>query len=289
MASDPVLYNQIVTFVANFMLRPMVDFANTHSDVGSTMTNLLVVPQLERPGGTQLGDPGTSIAGLAISPALLADVRPHHARRGADLAGRQPARRLHADDGAGEQRLARARAVDPVLDDLIAAHEFGHTGALVHSTAPRNLMFAGVTPGLDDCTDSLDDAQLTTLGATYGLGAAASAALVANRDRRAAARPFVPAAVVGVRARSPARAAGRRSAGDAVIRGAAVSSDGADDAGRRGALSLDAERAQAGVDPGGDQGRGLDGEQPGPDDAEGDAPAHARRVVDPADADDARR
>ena len=30
--ADPVLYNQIVTFVANFMLKPMVDFANTHSD-----------------------------------------------------------------------------------------------------------------------------------------------------------------------------------------------------------------------------------------------------------------
>jgi hypothetical protein len=74
--------------------------------------------------------------------------------------------------------LTRARSVDPVLDDLIAAHEFGHTGALVHVELPRNLMIAGVTPGYDDCSDSLDDAQLTTMAGAYGLGP--SAALLAN-------------------------------------------------------------------------------------------------------------
>ena len=71
--SDPVLCNQIVTFVANFMLKPMVDFANTHSDLGGGVTNLIVVGQLERPGGSPIGDPGTSLAGLAISPALLTE------------------------------------------------------------------------------------------------------------------------------------------------------------------------------------------------------------------------
>ena len=40
-------------------------------------------------------------------------------------------------------------------------------------------MFPGVTPGLDDCTDGLDDAQLTLMAATYGLGP--NAALLAKR------------------------------------------------------------------------------------------------------------
>ena len=54
-----------------------------------------------------------------------------------------------------------------------------------------------------------------------------------------------------------------------------------------GERNLNPQRAQAGVKRGGDQRRRLDREQPGPDDAEGDAPAHARRAVDAADADDA--
>ena len=115
---DPVLYNQVVTFVANFMLRPMVDFANTHSDVGAAMTNLIVVPQLERPGG---------------DAARRARVRRWRAwrfhrrcwpsspapcpRRRQIWAGREPARQLHADDGPRQQRARRARgAIDPVLE-----------------------------------------------------------------------------------------------------------------------------------------------------------------------------
>ena len=219
MASDPVLYNQIVIFVANFLLRPMVDFANTHSDVGSTMTNLIVVPQLERPGGAMLGEPGSSLAGLAISPALLAafgSTMPEEAQiwQGVNLpADFTPMMVL------GNDVLARARALDASLDDLITAHEFGHTGALVHSMARGNLMIPGVTPGLDNCTDSLDDAQLTTLATTYGLGpAAASAALVASgigalpAGRPASPLPFRPLSSVFPPDRLRALLAGDRQA-----------------------------------------------------------------------------
>ena len=74
----------------------------------------------------------------------------------------------------GNNVLTRARSIDPELSDLVAAHEFGHTGALVHSEVERNLMFPGVAPGIDDCTDSLDDAQLALMGASYGLGPSAA-------------------------------------------------------------------------------------------------------------------
>jgi len=185
MQQDPALYNQIVSFIANFMLRPMVDFANTHSDAGSAATNLIVVGQLERPGGTPLGDPGTSLAGLAISPALLAEfarTMPEEAQiwQGVSLpANFTPMMVL------GNNVLSRARALDPQLDDLIAAHEFGHTGALEHLEVQGNLMAPGVTPGVDDCTDSLNDSQIATMATTYGLGAAA--ALLAKRPVEAPA------------------------------------------------------------------------------------------------------
>ena len=219
------LYHQVVTFVANFMLKPMVDFANTHSDGGGAATNLIVVPQLERPGGDADQRPRDVAGGPGDLAGAAGRVRPHHARRGGDLGGREPARQLHADDGPRQQRAqARGQHRSACWTISSSSHEFGHTGALVHSLEPRNLMFQGVTPGLDDCTDSLDDAQLALMarhlrarGRRRQRGAAGEAP---GRARR---RPPVRRAAVVVHARPPARDAGRRSAGDAVIRGAALS------------------------------------------------------------------
>jgi hypothetical protein len=181
MASDPALYNQVVTYVANFLLRPMVDFASSHSDLGATVTNLIVVPQLERPGGAMISDPGTSLAGLAISPALLAEFSRTMSNDAQIWQGVTLPANFTPMMVLGNNVLTRGRAVDPVLDDLIAAHEFGHTGALVHTMVPQNLMYPGVTPGIDDCTDSLDDEQLTIMSVSYGLGpAAAATALLAK-------------------------------------------------------------------------------------------------------------
>ena len=81
----------------------------------------------------------------------------------------------------GNSVLARARKLNPNLNDLIPAHQFGHTGALVHTSVPGNLMYPNVTPGFDDCTDWLDDAQLATMRSAYGLGTLAGDAPLANR------------------------------------------------------------------------------------------------------------
>ena len=70
--ADPVLWDQILAFIANYVLRPMVDFAKQNSGAGPNVTNLVCSSDLERPGGEQVGDPGTTLAGLAISLALLA-------------------------------------------------------------------------------------------------------------------------------------------------------------------------------------------------------------------------
>lgn len=186
--SDPVLWPQVVTFITNFMLKPMVDFANTHSDAGDAATNLIVVPEMERPGGEPIGAPGTSLAGLAISPALLAEFARTMPDEAAIWAGVNLPANFTPMMALGNSVLKRAGSIDPQLRDLVASHEFGHTGALIHSLEPRNLMFQGVTPGLNDCTDSLNDAQLTLMSATYGLGrAAASGALLATAKRPTAA------------------------------------------------------------------------------------------------------
>jgi hypothetical protein len=193
--SDPVLWPQVVTFITNFMLKPMVDFANTHSEAGGAVTNLIVVPEMERPGGEPIGDPGTSLAGLAISPALLAEFARTMPDEAEIWAGVNLPANFTPMMALGSNVLKRAGSVDPQLRDLVVSHEFGHTGALIHSLEPRNLMFQGVTPGLNDCTDSLDDAQLALMRATYGLGgAAASSALLAKRPAVAPgpARPSRP-------------------------------------------------------------------------------------------------
>ena len=178
--ADP-RYNEILTFAANFIFKPMIDFATAHSDRGGAVTNLVVLPNLERPGGEAVGQPGTSLAGLSISPALLAQFAMGMSDDAKVWAGVDLPANFTPMMVLGDDVLSRARIIDPVLDDLIAAHEFGHSGALVHSMVERNLMFPSVTPGYDDCTDSLDDAQLTLVATTYGLGtSAATGALLAN-------------------------------------------------------------------------------------------------------------
>jgi hypothetical protein len=179
--ADPVLWDEILSFAAGFLLRPMVDFANQHGNAGTGVTNLAVIRDLERPGGEPLGDPGTTLAGLAISPALLAEfarAMPEEAQfwKGVNLpADFTPMMVL------SHSVLQRLNNTAPELKDLVTAHEFGHTGALTHTTVERNLMFPSVLVGFNNCTDSLDVAQLTTMRATLGLDGAASGALLANR------------------------------------------------------------------------------------------------------------
>ena len=172
----------------------------------------------------------------------------------------------------GNNVLQQARIVDPVLDDLVTAHEFGHSGALVHSMVPLNLMYPSVTPGLDDCTDSLDDAQLTMMATTYGLGAsAASGALLAGRPAAAPSGSPTGARAVLPPDRLRAMLAGDRQATRSFVEPSSTS--------RPPPTSRShSQGAQGGVDAGADQRRGLDREQPGPDDPEGDPPAHARRA-----------
>jgi hypothetical protein len=174
MASDPATYDRVLTFVANFLLKPMVDFANAHSDSGNAVTNFVLLSNLERPGGDPISQPGSSLAGLSVSPALLAEF----ARTMTDDAkiwqGVSFPPNFTPMVVLGNNVLAQARTLDLVLDDLVTAHEFGHSGGLVHSTTIGNLMYPSVSPGFDDCTDGLDDAQLTTVATNYGLGASAA-------------------------------------------------------------------------------------------------------------------
>jgi hypothetical protein len=161
---DPELYDRIVTFTLNHMLRPLLEFARQHSARGTWVTNLVLLPQLQRPGGLDLF-PGARLAGLAVSPALVqrlsTEDSPEAALwRAADL----PARftpLIFLDEGSLLEASGRA----PALRGLIAAHEFGHTGGLVHTAVRGNLM----TPGHDDCKDALTDEQLSILANSLGV------------------------------------------------------------------------------------------------------------------------
>src|SRR4051812_46947427 len=70
--ADPVLWNQIQVFVVNFMMGPLIDFATANA-AGQDVTNLVLLPNIENPNGESLGSPGESLAGLSVSPALLAE------------------------------------------------------------------------------------------------------------------------------------------------------------------------------------------------------------------------
>jgi hypothetical protein len=197
--ADPVLYNQVISFAANFILRPMIDFARAHA-AGAGVTNFVVVPDLERPGGQKIGSPGTSLAGLAISPPLLAEFAATMPDEGKIWQG------VTLPDGftpmmfLGYKVIHAQTAVDSVLRELVVAHEFGHTGGLVHSTVELNLMFPSELHGRDTCNNSLDATQLATMRTNLGLVSAQTGALTSGPQRplqpsvSPAARPrFTPA------------------------------------------------------------------------------------------------
>jgi len=180
--ADPALYDRLRTFAANFILKPMVDFAAAHSEAAGAITNVIVVPQLERPGVEKvLSDSTKSLAGLAISPALLAIFAGSQSEESKIWQGVQLPSAFSPMMVLGDDVLTNARASAPELQDLVVAHEFGHTGALTHTMVERNLMYPVVRRNIDDCTDSLDDSQLTTVSANYGLGPAARTAPLVQR------------------------------------------------------------------------------------------------------------
>ena len=196
--ADPVLWSQVLEATVNFMLRPMIDFARAQGAGGSATTNLVLVPQIERPGGERLTPVGQEIAGLAVSPTLLAvfsreDTPEGQIWKGVNLPGDfTPMMFL------GSNVLRELAATHSDLRDLVVAHEFGHTNALVHRTAGQNLMNPGVSAGQNDCRDSLADDQLATMRTNLHLAGAGQPLLATDRPASVTPsdvvdpRPFTP-------------------------------------------------------------------------------------------------
>lgn len=165
---DMATFGSILKFTVNFLLRPMIDFARVHGNQGANTTNFVVLPQVVRPSAMKVID-GT-LLGLAVSPALVeAFIRdsPQEGEiwKGADLPpGFTPMMFLD------HHNLELVATRDPVLRDLVVAHEFGHTGALLHRMSIANLMNPGVIPGVSKCSSSIDDDQMATMQSTLGVG-----------------------------------------------------------------------------------------------------------------------
>ena len=183
--ADP-LWPQIQAFLVNYVFRPMIDFATAHA-AGQNVTNLVLIPDIERPGGEEILGPGLSFAGLSVSAALLAAFAREMTADGqvwqnVDLpSGFTPIVVL------GGKVLEQVGRTAPVIEDLVTAHEFGHSAGLVHSAEERNLMYPTSTPGKNDCTDSLTDEQLDVMRTTLNL-ATAAAPVVADATASAATR-----------------------------------------------------------------------------------------------------
>lgn len=196
--ADPVLWQQVLDATVNFMLRPMIDFARMQGTVGPAVTNLVVIPQIERPGGERLTPVGQEIAGMAVSPALLAvfardDTPEGQIWKGVKLSGDfTPMMFL------GSNVLRQLAAAHSDLRDIVVAHEFGHTNALVHREGGHNLMNPGVSPGQNDCRDSLADDQIATMRTGLGLAGSGQPLLAVGDSGQGShinpvdQRPFTP-------------------------------------------------------------------------------------------------
>jgi hypothetical protein len=179
MATDPVLYDQVITFVLNYMFKPVTAFARANL-AGPAVTNVVLLRQLERPGGEKVFGPGASLAGLAISPPLLQVFTSSGLPEGQIWDGID----LPADftpmvflDG---KVLSQVGRFAPVLRDLVVAHEFGHTASLVHREEVNNLMFPAVAVGVSTCADSLASDQLTAMRASLGFSPVVQARVISG-------------------------------------------------------------------------------------------------------------
>lgn len=186
--ADPVKWNQIVTFIANFMLRPMIDFAREHGNVGQGATNFVVVPDIERPGGMKLGEPGTTIVGIAVSPPLLALFAATGSDEGAIWNDVSLPPNFTPMMFLGNNAIRRTVGTRTEIRDLVVAHEFGHASGLEHTSDRNNLMYPAVNV-TDSCLNSLSDAQLATMRTTLGVGPSAASGALTDRAGRAATLP----------------------------------------------------------------------------------------------------
>lgn len=169
---DPVVpegqQHEIDVFVANYVMAPVIKFAQEHGRAGAGRTNVVLLQQLVRRGGQSIVGEGKTLAGLAVSPVLikaLIESNDEQAQLWQDVQLPEGFTPMLFLDGAALDRFAKD---DPIVRDLVVAHEFGHTGGLLHRNRPLNLMKPLVTP-LDACTQRLDPDQILTLRAAFGL------------------------------------------------------------------------------------------------------------------------
>ncbi len=166
----PAQEEALTVAVTNQMLSPLVAFAEKWGRAGAELTNIVLLPQLIRPGGEDLLGEGEELAGLAVSPALLAKFAAANSDEGRIWSGVKFPHNFTPMMFVNKGVLDRATRTDEVARDLVVAHEFGHTGALVHVEEANNLMLPGIAPGTFTCADKLNPAQILTLRQTFGIG-----------------------------------------------------------------------------------------------------------------------
>jgi hypothetical protein len=167
-----------------FTLGPLIDFAAAYGDQGEDVTNVVLLPRLAY--GEEVSSDGQIILGLGISPVLMRVLGETPDSPDAEFWQYLP---LDAHFtpmmfvNAGALRRLTTR-VDPVLVDLLMAHELGHTLGLPHRDVPGNLMKPGFEGEADvRCDIGLDADQIDRVART--LSETGTRAQALNVDRRA--------------------------------------------------------------------------------------------------------
>jgi hypothetical protein len=188
---NPALWAEVQRAVGAFILGPIIEFARAHGTVGVGATNLVLVPEILTTGWAT----GANVLGLAISPALLKEFT----REGAPDAAFWHGLNLSPDftpmlflHGPMMRQLGES---NPMARDITVAHEFGHTGGLVHQLDEddfANLMYPSVDAKLGGCDQTLLDGQLVMMQRSLGVGPAPTVASTQALNDDHAAHPAVP-------------------------------------------------------------------------------------------------
>lgn len=157
---------QIQAAAAELVMKPLLNFVEKYGHQNSSVTNVILLNKVASTNPVE--DEDAVLAGLAISPELLKTLRQTGDESAAIWQGVPLPTTFNAMVFVDAKLLQNFRR--PTVLDLVIAHEFGHSGGLVHFEENSNLMTPTTGPTNDSCDQTLTDEQLGIMAKTLGVG-----------------------------------------------------------------------------------------------------------------------
>lgn len=151
---------------AELVMKPLLTFVQKYGQQDPSITNVILMNEIASTNPVE--DEDAILAGLAISPELLKTLRETGDESAAIWQGVPLPATFNAMVFVDANLLRNLK--QPTVLDLVIAHEFGHSGGLVHVEEESNLMTPTTGPTNSSCDQTLTDVQLERMATTFRVG-----------------------------------------------------------------------------------------------------------------------